>query len=145
VNRRSPQLTAAATRIVDHAFSRKGAPGTPRDAAFLVIAEMRPHLANLMGSAGFRALLLRALAMTMAQHPWLRAVRVNADGSIEGLDQPGATVSPGEFRNANIALLTRSLSLLAVFVGEAMTIRLMRDVWPDTPLADLKPGSGDNR
>ena len=145
MNLASPQLTAAAKRIVDHAVRRTPARGTTRGAPVLVVSEMRPHLSNLMGAAGFRALLMRALILTAARHSWLRSASVKVDGSLEGLDQLEATVAPADFRDANIALLTRSLALLAVFVGEPMTIRLVRDVWPGLSLADLKPGNGDNR
>src|ERR1051325_11602175 len=54
--------------------------GTP--AAFHVSEKLRPHLAMLMGSAGFRALISRGLALASADVPWLRAVHVKTDGSL---------------------------------------------------------------
>ena len=38
-------------------------------AVFLVCEKLRPHLAMLMGNAGFRALLSRALALAKAEVP----------------------------------------------------------------------------
>lgn len=145
MNSAYPQVTEAARRILDHAAGRSSAAGATRDAAVLVVSEMRPRLSNLMGSAGFRALLLRAVALTEIRQSWVRSIRVNADGSLGGLDDLEATVDPADFRDGTITLLAQLLSLLALFVGEALTIRLMRDIWPELSLTDLDPGNGDHR
>ncbi len=47
---------------------------------------LRRPLARLAGDAGFRSLLSRAVALARAEVPALTAVRVRADGSLEGLD-----------------------------------------------------------
>ena len=69
--------------------------GTP--AAFHVSEKLRPHLATLMGSAGFRALISRALALASAEVPWLRAVHVKADGSLIRLEELGGRLEPKDF------------------------------------------------
>ena len=60
--------------------------------AFLVDERLRPHLATLMGRVGFRALLSRALVLANADVPWLGAVHVKTDGSLEGLGELEARV-----------------------------------------------------
>ena len=62
--------------------------------AFLVGEKLRPHLARLMGKVGFRELLSRALVLAKAEVPWLKAVRIKADGSFEELDALAAQVDP---------------------------------------------------
>ena len=111
--------------------------------ACLISEKLRPHLATLMGSVGFRALLSRALALANAEVPWLRAVHVNADGSLEGLDELGAQVDPDEIFEGCVALLAQLLGLLVAFIGEDLTLRLVREVWPKLSLNNLDAGKGD--
>ena len=137
-------MRVIAKRIVDAAAPRATTSKTKRAAAELAAAKLRPHLANLMGSAGFRALLLRSLAMAGAELPWLRAVAVKGDGTLEGLDTPNAPVSAGDYSRGNVLVLAILLSLLVAFVGESLTLKLIRDVWPDQSFADLDSGTGDD-
>ena len=117
---------------------------TETPAACLVGEKLRPHLAALMGNVGFRALLSRALALANAEVPWLRAVRVKADGSFEGLDELGAHVDLDEIFEGRVVLLAQLLGLLVAFIGEDLTLRLVREVWPKLSLNDLNFGKGDN-
>jgi hypothetical protein len=97
---------------------------------------LRPHLAALMGNGGFRALLSRALALANAEVPWLRAVHVKADGSLEGLEELRAQLSPAELFDGRVVLLAQLLGLLEAFIGEDLTSRLVRDIWPEVRLND---------
>jgi hypothetical protein len=117
---------------------------TKTAAAFLVGEKLGPHLATFMGKVGFSALLSRALVLANAEVPWLRAVHVKADGSLEVLDGPGAQVSPTEISEGNIVLLAQLLGLLVAFIGGSLTLRLVREIWPKVPLNDLDFGNGDN-
>ena len=75
-----------AERLIAHETTRNP-PAKKTPPAFVVCEELRPHLATLMGAAGFRSLLSRALALTNAQGDWLGGVNVKADGSLNGLDE----------------------------------------------------------
>lgn len=109
----------------------------------LVVAELRPHMANLMGNVGFRALLSRSLVMARTEAPWLQAVRVKGDGTLEGFDELADQVGRDDFFNGNMVLLAQLLGLLSTFIGEGLTMRMMRDVWPALSFTDLNPGNGD--
>ena len=111
--------------------------------AVRVAAKLRSHLTTLMGHGGFQALLLRALALAVAEASWLRAVRVTADGSLEGLEELHARLDPNEFFKGGVALLAQLFGLLVAFIGENVTLRLVREVWPKMPLDDLESGHGD--
>jgi hypothetical protein len=115
---------------------------TKTPAACLVGEKLRPHLATLMGNVGFRALLSRALALANAEVPWLRAAHVNADGSFEGLDELGAQVEPDKIFEGCVVLLAQLLGLLVAFIGEDLTLRLVREVWPPLSLNNFDFGKG---
>jgi hypothetical protein len=105
--------------------------------AFQVFDKLRPHLAILMGNGGFRALLSRALALANAEVSWLSAVHVKADGSLEGLEELHAQLDPAVFFEGSVVLLARLLGLLMAFIGENLTVSLVREVWPKVSLNDL--------
>lgn len=91
-----------------------------------VCEALRSPLCTLAGSTGFRELLKRALALARTQVPVLSAVGVNPDGSFEGL----STVAINQDTEAEVVLLSEFLGLLAVLIGEGLTARILRDVWP---------------
>ena len=134
-----------AQRLIAYETRGNKSSETKTPAAFLVGEKLRPHLATLMGNAGFRALLSRALALANAEVPWLRAVHVKADGSLEGLDELEAQVDPEEIFEGSVVLLAQLLGLLVAFIGENLTLRLVREVWPKLSLNDLDFGKGDKK
>ena len=144
MNRATPKMRHFAAHLIAYEMSQNKSFKTKTPAAFLVIEKLRPDLANLMGNAGFRALLSRSLALANAEVPWLRAVHVKADGSFEGLDELGAQVDPDQISEGRVVLLAQLLGLMVVFIGESLTLRLVRDVWPRLSLNDLDFDKGDN-
>jgi hypothetical protein len=131
-----------AERLIAYETRENKSSETKTPAACLVGAKLRPHLAPLMGNVGFRALLSRALALANAEVPWLRAVHIKADGSFEGLDELGAQVDPDEIFKGRVVLLAQLLGLLAAFIGEDLTLRLVREVWPKLSINNLDFGKG---
>jgi hypothetical protein len=142
VSRATPQLRKFAKQLI--AFEAKGAKsaGATDPAAFAVSDKLRPHLATLMGNAGFRALLARALALAKIEIPWLRAVQVKPDGTCAGLETLHAQLIPEEFREGRVVLVAQLLGLLIAFIGESLTLGLVREVWPTIPLNDLELSNG---
>jgi hypothetical protein len=108
--------------------SRSSAAKSP--AGFRVVEKLRPHLANLMGNGGYRALLARALALAGAEVSWLGAVRVKTDGNFEGLEEARARLDPAEFLEGGTVLMAQLLGLLVALVGPSLTSRLLGEVWP---------------
>jgi hypothetical protein len=72
---------------------------------------------------------------------WLRAVRVNADGTLERLDEE-AKVDPEEIVEGNAILLAQLLGLLVAFIGEKLTLRVVHEAWPELSLNDLELATG---
>src|SRR5450759_277477 len=130
-------------RLISYETTKNKSSETKTSTAFLVGEKLRPQLAALMGNVGFRALLSRALALSSAEIPWLRAVQVKADGSFEALDKLGAQVDPDKIFEGRAVLLAQLLGLLVAFIGENLTLRLVREVWPKLSLNDVDLGTGD--
>ena len=103
--------------------------------------KLRLHLTKLVGLAGFQALLSRALALAKAEVPWLEGVRVKADGSLEGLGEAAQQQDAEAAARGSATLLAQLLALLMTFIGEYLTLRLMRDVWPNASLSDRNTGT----
>lgn len=125
-----PKLKQFAQRLLDC-----GAPGKPADAqesaAFCVCEMLRGPLGKLMGVGGFRSLLSRALALACVEIPSLRAVQIKADGSLEGLEEPGVKLDPGTIAEGELVVVAQLLGLLVTFIGPALTVRLLHDIWPE--------------
>ncbi|HEX5453228.1 MAG TPA: hypothetical protein VFX06_05495 [Stellaceae bacterium] len=89
----------------------------------------------MAGVAGFRSLLSRALALADGEIRWLKAVHVDANGSLEGLDE--AQLSDAEIAEGEAVLVAHLLGLLVTFIGEALTLHLLHEAWPEASLGGL--------
>ena len=110
--------------------------------AFHVCEKLHVHLATFMGSTGFRELLSCALPRAKTEIPWLCAVHVKADGSLEGLEELNAKRNPDELFEGGVVLVAQLLGLLVAFIGEKLTLRFVHEVWPEVPLDNLDFGKG---
>jgi len=120
-------------------------------ATLRVYEKLRQSLGEFVGVTGFQSLAFRALTQAKSEAPGLWAVRVAADGSLQGLGefQP----QPGEFEpqlgsgkdqasEGGVVLIARLLGLLLIFLGEALTLNLLRNAWPGAALDDHNSGNG---
>jgi hypothetical protein len=107
---------------------------------------MRPQLTTLMGNNGFRALLARALTLAAPQAPWLRTVQLRRDGCLHEFDDLATRLDPEEITEAAGILVAQLLGLLVAFVGEKLTLCIVRQTWPQFPDdLDLGAGSGNEK
>ncbi len=116
-------------------------PPAARGAAVRVCEKFREPLARLAGVAGFRSLLSRAVALARAENPALAAVRVRDDGSLDGLDDPGP--GAGADDPPGVAVVAHLVGLLVTFIGEPLTLGLVRDAWPGQTWTAVDAGRGD--
>ena len=128
MDRATPKLRIYAERLIANEMSLNASSKSNPTVAFVVIEKLSPHLGALMGAAGFRALLSRALVLATAEVAWLRELHVKADGSFEGLNELEAQANPEELSNGGIVLLARLLGLLVTFIGEDLTLLLLSNV-----------------
>ena len=95
-----------------------------------VIEKLRFSLTRLAGGDGVAALLQRALDLASSDVPALQSVTVTNDGCLEGLEAIAADDKDLGTATA-LAITAHLLRLLAAFIGEPLTVRLMREIWPD--------------
>ena len=99
--------------------------------AFRDCEKLRPQLSPLMGSGGFQTLL------ASAEVPWLRAVQIKMDGTLEALGELPTQPDPSDFFEGRIVLLAQMLELLLAFIGQNLTWHLVHETWPKVRLDDL--------
>ena len=119
-------MRALAQRLLTLEGRQKNTTDDPVDAAVRVFERLRVALTRFAGSDGLTSLVRRALALARANDPLLQGVSMRADGSLEGLEQVSS--------DAALAIIAQFLGLLVTFVGEPLTLRLVRDAWPDASL-----------
>lgn len=136
MNRVSPQIRNLARQLKASETPRTTSAEVDTPAAFRTLDKLRPHLSMLMGRSGFQALLARALVRATAEVPWLSAVRVVADGELEGLTVAQATFDATDFSEGEVVLLAQLLGLLVAFIGPALTLRLITQRWPQLSFND---------
>ena len=113
--------------------------------AVVVIEKLRIILTKFAGADGFASLLRRALVRASAELPLLQGVKIGADGRLEGFERIVADkATDGAGGEAAVAITTHLLGLLATFIGEPLTLRLVRAAWRDTLLDDEYSRIEDN-
>ena len=113
--------------------------GEDLPAAALVCAKLGVLLTKLAGLAGYRSLLSRALALARNESPGMAEVRIAPDGSLTGIDK--AQTDPGSAEQGAVGLVTQLLGLLHTFIGEALTLQLVHEAWPDISIPPATAGN----
>ena len=104
-----------------------------------VYEKLRKSLGVFVGAVAFHSLACRALTLTRSESFSLGAASIAEDGTLLGHDRVD-----GEFDSDNdqageggTLLIARLLGLLRIFLGEALTLSLLRNAWPGDALDDL--------
>ena len=76
------------------------------------------------------------MALARVEAPSLQRITVNADSSMEGFEDltSGAASSGEDGTDEAAALIAHLLWLLVTFIGEPLTLQLVRECWPDASL-----------
>ena len=137
-----PAIRDLARRLIALEMARDESPGATSGGAIRVCDRLRLSLSKLTGVAGFRSLMSRALALAKAEVPSLAPAQVQPDGSLERLDGTGRDQGASASGEAGVPVVAHLLGLLATFIGEPLTLHLVRDAWPDAsiPATDAKSG-----
>ena len=130
----SQTIRELASRLI--AAEASAGTGPDFHVAALVCSKLQLSLTRFAGADAFSALMRRSLALSRAEIPALKDVKVGPQGCVEGLDLVTADggVESGTTITANF------LWLLVTFVGEPGAMRLVKDVWPDLQLSELSKG-----
>jgi hypothetical protein len=129
----TPALRQLAVRVLMHQA------GPNADAAALAAAARRAYdelarvVAPLIGQVGIDALAARAVHLARREYPWLATTREpeQPDGPFTQVNYSMEQQDPALATEAAAAVLAIFTGLLATFIGEPLTTRLMRKAWPD--------------
>jgi hypothetical protein len=139
----SPAIRDFARRLVALEAARDDLHVAGGTRVLRVCEKLRLPLSKLAGDAGFRSLLSRAVAMAKSEVPSLAAVQVRADGSLAGLDEFPLDQNAGAGDDDGVMIVAQLLGLLVTFIGESLTLRLVRDAWPNASVAGQDTGSDE--
>ena len=100
--------------------------------------DVASELTRWFGTVGYHALLTRALADAVAEHPVLRSVRIGAPSapSVDGLADAARTHGAEAVTDAVATVLTALIALLGRLIGEDLAVNLISQV-----MTDAAPGS----
>ena len=141
MRRAAPAAQDLARRLLAYEAGVSQRPEARVEAAPPAVDKLRFHLSKLIGPAGFQAFLDRSLGLARAEFPWLAEVQVEPDGALKGLREVVEGRDPAEAAAGVTAVLAHFLGLMVSFIGDPLTLRLMRAVWPELSLSDA--GSGE--
>jgi hypothetical protein len=112
-----------------------------------VYEKLRRCIGEFAGSAGFQSLANRALMLARLEVPSLSAVHVAADGILQGISEiePPTNIEREGVCDGGVILISQLLALLLTFLGQALTMNLVREVWPDAVLDDRDSTTGEIR
>jgi hypothetical protein len=93
------------------------------------------RLARIVTVSGSQVLLARALRLAQGEFSFLNDVWAgdSVETCLEGLRPSEADIEPSTIRLGLTLVLANLIELLATFIGEDLTGRLVREVWPDAP------------
>jgi hypothetical protein len=115
-NRQVAELLLACERLQGEALV-----GSP---LVLVTEKLRRPIAAMAGNAGYRSLLTRALTLAKKESPALSTLRIERDGSLANFTRPGSEDSRAD---EDVMLTAHLLGLLVTFIGESLTLSLVRN------------------
>jgi hypothetical protein len=138
----SPETLDLARRILAYAPVEDKSSRPMESAVILANEKLRPYLCALVGVAGYRGLLSRALMLTREELPSLVAVQVTAEGCLQGPSELEPHLDQDRAREGGAIFLAQLLGLFISFIGEALTFRLVQAVAPHLDLTGTtKPGT----
>lgn len=127
----APKLQEVARRLITSQMGANRQPHELVSVAVSIFETLLTTLSPVVGTFGSQALLGRSLTLTTTAFPCYGEVR-GAEHAL--LDAVGACLrkqEPDVAMEATVALLTAYMDLLATFIGEPLTMRLLQEAWPD--------------
>lgn len=80
----------------------------------------------------------RAISLAASEAPALQRVRLGANCELDGLAE---VVASNGGADAGVALAAHLLDLLVMFIGESLTLQLLRECWPEVNEIRSEKGS----
>jgi hypothetical protein len=142
VGQQNVKFRDVARQLLDH---ERGQQDTALELAPIMEGAFRrfhKHMLQLIGQAGFQALLARAAHLTRKEAAWIESVNIQVEPTLTltGLAECIESEGAAEVMEGLELLLANFIGLLCTFIGESLTMLLIRRIWPEVPLDD--PGAG---
>ncbi|MEP6764618.1 MAG: hypothetical protein ABJB66_09925 [Gemmatimonadaceae bacterium] len=96
-----------------------------------VLSAVAVDLRRWVGAEGYFALLTRATAMTIAEHPVLKGISVLA--IVEEPAPNGRQYTFDDYANGVVALLATMMELLGRIIGDDMAVQLVEQISQPSP------------
>lgn len=141
----APIITACVQHLMDHAAGEDVTARKRELSTFPVIEQLRPLMVTLMGSGGFAALLSRAQVLATPEVPWLHAAQVAENGTLTLPTDRPERLDLDAMLKGEAAVLVQLLGLMVAFIGEALTVRVVADAWPDAQVDEWMFRKGGQR
>jgi hypothetical protein len=147
----SPKMRDLTHRLLAYEAGADKSSEPVESAALRVYEKLRQSLCALAGVAAFQSIAFRALTQAQSGAPGLWAVQITADGSLQGLGkhepqpddfEPQLGSGKEQVGDGGIILIDHILDLLLIFLGQAITINLLRNTWPGASFDDRNAGNG---
>jgi hypothetical protein len=132
VRQRSPAFDRVAQQLVEQAVAGRSEADQVSRALDESFERLERALATMVGELGFRALFVRAVHLTRKAEPELPpSVAVSADGSRLGWSECVERLGTEAATRCGALLCANVLVLLASFIGDDLTFRMIRRAFHD--------------
>jgi hypothetical protein len=138
-----PGMRDLAHRLLTYEAGAGETPELADRATLRVYEKLRHSLSAFAGVAAFESLAFRALTQAKSEAPGLWSAQVAADGTLQGLGEFESQMDMDKYLavefsadDGGIVLIARLLGLLRIFLGEAITLSLLRNAWPGEAFDD---------
>jgi hypothetical protein len=133
-----------AGRLLRWEANATDASGPRESVAIRVYEKLRGRLCALAGAGGFYSLASRALTLAKSDSLDLVDVQIATDGSLQGIGERYRQIESdtNKWGEDETILIARLLGMLLIFLGEALTLNLISDLWPDAGPDDRVSGNG---
>ena len=147
----APTMRDLAHRLLVYETGTGKASEPMESPALRVYEKLRQSLSTFAGAAAFESLAFRALTQAKSEAPGLWAAQIASDGALEGLGEfepqlnefePQLGSGKQQIGDGGVILIDHILGLLLIFLGETLTINLLRNAWPGASFDDRNAGNG---
>jgi hypothetical protein len=142
----SPSHRALARWLVTTEMEATEEPLAAPEAAERVFGKLSKRLARLITDVGADALVARAVHLSLAAFPLLGGaqIRRSDDSLIISLRETADRTESSQVAEGFEAVLATLVALLVSFIGEDLTARILREVWPELAMPQaVQPSQND--
>jgi hypothetical protein len=143
----TPELRRVVSQLL--ALETAGAPATSEtlaDASGRLLDKLSRRLGQVIGPAGVRAILLRAVKLRTSEFAFLHESTVPSDSRTSFAETLGACLreqEPAVIRDASVTLFVTFTGLLANLVGDKLTWSLLQQLARHAATPNRTPGDGE--